>query len=187
MELAVTSRPDQHSFFERLIGAALLRTEIYDEIKRDPNATYQGAFVVLFAGAAGIVQQSMENRLWVVFIPIYLLVWPLMTAVYAVCAKYVLARGTTWEMADWLLRTLAFAFAPNLLLFVIPAEGPASLLRTLISLWSGATGLIALREGLQLGTTGRALWVSFGSACIAGLCIAIWLFVAFFTLAVIVS
>jgi hypothetical protein len=187
MELASPALSTQHSFLERIIGAMLLRSDIYDEIKRDPNATFQAAIVVLLGSIAGIFQQSMDNPIWVAFIPLNLIFWPLMAAKDVICAKYFLARRTTWEMADWYLRTSGFVFAPNLLMFVIPAEGPVSLLRLLVFFWNGAAGVIALRQGLQLGSTGRALWVWFGSAFIAGAATAIWLFVAVVTLAIIVA
>jgi hypothetical protein len=164
MELVASPQPETHSFFSRIIGAALLRPEIYDEIKRDPNATYQGAVVVMLGATASAVWRTMDNPLWALMIFGSLASWLFTTTIYFIWAKYLLAPGIRWGMADWLLRTNAFATAPQLLLFFIPyfVWWQAGLLQFAIFAWGLIAGIIAIRQGLHV-STGRALWIWFGA------------------------
>jgi hypothetical protein len=169
MELAAPALPAQHSFLERIIGTALLRSEIYDEIKRDPNATFQGGIVVLLGSAAGLFWKIMDDSLWAMAIPLVLpmslLGWVLSTALLFIFAKCLFARSTTWDMANWLLRTMAFATAPNLFYLLTPNNVLGAVLGFGISLWVLASTLVAIRHGLHI-STGRAIWVWFGTGLV---------------------
>jgi hypothetical protein len=167
MELVASPPPETHSFFSRIVGAALLRPEIYDEIKRDPNATYQGAVVVMLAGAASAVWRTVDNPIWVALIFTNLISWLVSTTILFTFAKYLLTPRTTWGMADWLLRTSAFATAPQMLVFFTPylIWWQGALLQFGIAVWAWIATILAIRQGLQI-STGRALWVWFGTALI---------------------
>jgi hypothetical protein len=165
MELAAPALPNQRSFLERIIGAALLRSEIYDEIKRDPNATFQGATVVLLGSASYLFWDAMDNPLWVLVIPLAPLGWLVTTTLYVVFAKYLIVRHTTWGMANWLLRTIAFASAPNLFYLLTPNNLLGGVLGFLVGLWSLAATVVAIRHGLNV-SVGRAIWVWFGTGLV---------------------
>jgi hypothetical protein len=169
MELAAPALPTQHSFLERIIGAALFRAEIYDEIKRDPNATFQGAIVVLLGSAATLFWDVMDDSIWSlaipVVLPLYLLSWVVSATLLFIFAKYLFARSQTWGMADWLLRTMGFSTAPNLFYLLAPNNVIGLLLSFGISFWVIATTIVAIRHGLQI-STGRAIWVWFGTSLV---------------------
>src|SRR3954454_11499412 len=98
--------------------------------------------VALLAAVARIVDHLVDEPIWAVLVPFVLLMWPILVTLYFLCAKYLLTPRTTWGMADWLLRTYAFASAPQILLFLTP----------FIALWQGT--LIALGVTFwQLGTS----------------------------------
>jgi hypothetical protein len=180
MELVASPPPATHSFFSRIVGASLLRSEIYDEIKRDPNATYQGAVVVMLVGAASAAWKTVDNPIWAGLVLTNLATWLISTIVIFIFAKYLFTPRTKWGMADWLLRTNAFATAPQILLFFTAyfVWWQALLLQMGIWLWALIASIVAVREGLQI-STGRALWVMIGTAIILAIAVVIVFFAAF--------
>jgi hypothetical protein len=140
------------------MGVVLFQSDVYDELKQDPNATYQGAVVVLLATFARLMHYILDNPAWVILVPFALLMWPISVTVYFLFAKYLLTPRTTWGMADWLLRTYAFASAPLILLFVTPllAVWQGALIGFGVVFWQLGTVVMAIRQGLQI-STGRAL------------------------------
>jgi hypothetical protein len=179
VELVATPPSERRSFLGRIIGAALLQSEVYDELKQDPNATYQGAVVVLLAAFARVANQIVDKPIWVVAVPLVLLMWPVSVTFYFLCAKYLLTPQTTWGMADWLLRTYAFASAPQILLFLTPfiALWQGALIALGVLFWQLGTTIMAVRQGLQI-STGRAIWVWFGTGLILGVIGGVSLFAA---------
>jgi hypothetical protein len=171
----------KHSFAERIFGAFLLRTEIYDEVKRDSEAITQGVVLVLLAEVC-FIWTSLHNPYRVAFSLLVLVSWPLATAWFFMWAKYMFARGTTWEMADWLLRTLAFSYAPRLLYVFQPYVS--------LSLWwpvdfaiyicQLTMTIVALHYSLQI-SIGRAIWVWFGTVIMTS----VMFFVGFLALRVV--
>lgn len=144
----------RHSFSERMIGAALLKPEIYEEVEADAGATGQAA------GAVAIVAVAMAIGAWrvggggVVMALVSAFVgWGLWSGItYYVGTK--LFDGT----ADYgeMLRTIGFAQSPGVLgvLGVVPLLG--WLVRLVVGLWMLAAAIIAIRQALDFGT-GRAV------------------------------
>jgi hypothetical protein len=151
VELVATPPAERRSFLGRVIGTALLQSEVYDELKRDPNATFQGAVVVLLAAAARLTNNIVDKPVWAILVPLALLMWPVSVTLYFLSAKYLLTPRTTWGMADWLLRTYAFASAPYLLLVIAPIFPlwQGALFSFAVMLWQLGTTIMAVRQGLQ--------------------------------------
>jgi hypothetical protein len=172
----------KHSLAERTFGALLLRSEIYDEVKRDSEATTQGLVLVLLAQLL-YIWPWLQNPYRLGYGLVILVTWPFATAWFFMWAKYVFARGTTWDMADWLLRTLALSYAPRLL-FALQMFVPWSLfwpLSIAIYIWQLVMIIVALRHGLQI-SIGRAIWVLLGTVLMTSL----MLFVGFLAFRVVV-
>ncbi len=147
--------PATHSTFaQRVLGAALFRVPIYEEVEHDRGATIQAAGVVglvaasaavggLFEGLSGLVAGVLGAYLG----------WALWSATcYLVGVQ--LFEGT----ADWgeLLRTVGFAQAPGVLLALRLIPAASGILDAAVSIWMIGTVLVAIRQALDF-TTGRAL------------------------------
>lgn len=150
-----------HRFPRRLLRAALLDRQVYEEVEADPTATGEAlGAVVLSALAAGI--GSLQNSgaagiLW--------------STAAALLGWYVWAYVTYWIGTRWLpspetsashgelLRTIGFSSAPGILraLAVIPPiAGPVFAGATL---WMVVAMVVAVRQALDYSGTLRALAV----------------------------
>lgn len=142
----------KRTFTERMVGAVLLNGDVYQEVKRDADATLQAAVLVaLGAVAAGIGALGDGAPSLGVAVITAFIGW----GVYAYVAYWV---GTRWfnaptTSATWgqLLRTLGFANTPRLLLIVgiIPFVGLG--LSVIVLLWTLATTVVAVRHVLDFG------------------------------------
>lgn len=146
--------PRSGTLVSRAVGAAFLDVDTYEAVEADRSATGQAALVVLMvavSGAIGASGSGSEGMLASVFNAFT--GWLLWAGVTNLVGTRLLG-GT----ADWgeLLRTLGFAQAPGLLLFlgVIPILG--GLVSVAVTLWTLVTGIVAIRQALDFGT-GKAL------------------------------
>ncbi len=147
----------QKSIIDRMIRAARLEPQLYEEVEHDQSATGQAMLVVVLgAVAAGIGALSGGIDALVIGVIASLVGW----AVYAFIAYWVgtnIFKGPKTE-ATWgqLLRTLGFASSPRVLFIFafIPAIGFLVGL-AVFSWWLIAT-VIAIRQALDFDT-GRAI------------------------------
>ncbi len=147
----------QASIIDRMIRAARLEPQLYEEVEHDRSATSQALLVVVIgAVAAGIGALSGGIGGLIFGIIAALVGW----AVYAFIAYWV---GTTifkgpQTSATWgeLLRTLGFANSPRVLLVltVIPIVG--IFVGLAVFIWMLFTTVIAIRQALDFDT-GRAI------------------------------
>lgn len=143
-----------HSFGERLIGAARLDVDTYEEVEADTTATPQAALVVCLAAAAVAIGEANTGLVAVaagVFAELLgWLVWSGIT--YLIGAK-VLGGTASWGE---LLRTVGFAQGPGLLsmLRLVPILNAPVL--HIVRLWKLIAAIVALRQALDIGT-GRAI------------------------------
>ncbi|HEX6940836.1 MAG TPA: YIP1 family protein [Longimicrobiales bacterium] len=142
------------SFSDRMIGAALLRTAVYEEVEADPEATKQAALVVglvALAAAVGGVQAGTGTALLAI-LSAYI-GWLLWSGITYLIGEKLFGGTATWGE---LLRTIGFAQSPGVLyvLTAIPLLG--WLLALPIMLWILVAVIIAIRQALDF-STGRAL------------------------------
>ena len=161
------------SLIGRMVRAAKLNVDLYEEVEADRSATGQAFLVVLIfsiSSAIGLgIYGMIENG------PIYLL-WGLLGGVVSNVVAWGLFSFLTYVVgtklfpgpetsADWgeLLRTLGFSTAPGALLVVafIPLLG--GLVALAVWVWMIIAAVIAVRQALDF-TTGRAL-----ATCAVGL------------------
>jgi hypothetical protein len=144
----------RRSLVERMIAAAKLDIELYEEVEADESATSQAAVVVGLAavasaiGAAGGGGASLVGGLLGAFVG--WLVWSALT--YLIGDK-LLGGTATWGE---LLRTIGFAQAPGVLyvLAFVPVLG--ALVRLVVLVWLLVAGIIAIRQALDF-STGKAV------------------------------
>ncbi len=147
----------QASIIDRMIRAARLEPQVYEEVEHDQSATTQAMLVVVLgviAGGIGALSLGIEGLILGI---IFLLVgW----AVYAYAAFWLgtnIFKGPHTS-ATWgeLLRTLGFASSPRVLLVlgIIPVVG--GLIWPVVFVWWVIASVIAIRQALDFDT-GRAI------------------------------
>ncbi len=143
----------QKSTIDRMIRAARLEPQLYEEVEHDQSATGQAMLVVVLgaiAGGIGALSGGIAGL--VVGVVASLVGW----AVYAFIAYWVgtnIFKGPHTE-ATWgqLLRTLGFANSPRVLmvLVVIPVVG--IIIGLAVFIWLLLTTVIAIRQALDFDT-----------------------------------
>jgi Yip1 domain len=161
------------SIIERMMGVARLDVATYESIEHDTNATTQAAIVVVLAaiasgigalgdGATGFFAGIIGGILgWIVFA----------AATYLVGTKLLATAATEADLGQ-LLRTVGFAYTPNLLnvLGWVPVLG--AILAFVAGIWVIVTTVIAVRQALEMSTL-RAIATAIIAAILAGIVLAI--------------
>ena len=149
----------------RMIGAAKLNVDTYEEVEADRSATGQALFVVLLVTVASVVGTLLLGddvdvvRALVVGIIRGVVSWALWALVTMLIGTTILKTEKT--EADWgeLARTTGFAQTPGILnvLVFVPAVGGLIVLVAFI--WSIVAMLIGVRQALDYTSTWRAFFV----------------------------
>lgn len=148
----------RRSIASRAVGAAMLRVDAYEEVEHDPGATGQAALVVGVVAVASALGAFGEG--WgaaaIGVLQAYLgwLLWAGVTDL--VGSKVFKGTASTGE----LLRTLGFAQAPGVLLAFAFLPGAGAWIELVTFLWLLATGIVAIRQALDIDT-GQALTTAF--------------------------
>lgn len=144
----------KRSLTERMMGAALLKVDVYEEVEADAGATGQAAIVVGIAGLAAAIGSADAGAGgflgWIIATYLGWLLWSGLT--YLIGDK-LLGGTATWGE---LLRTIGFAQTPRvlLLLAIVPLLG--WLIRLAVAIWLLIAGVIAIRQALDF-STGKAI------------------------------
>ena len=163
---------------KRMIGAALLRTSVYEEVEHDTNATLQAALVVVvvsIATAFGGYLTFGGNIIWALASGIILgvvqwAVWAFIT--YVVGTKIFNTENTH---ADWgqMARGTAFAQTPGVLLVFsfLPGVGP------IIGMLAGIWKLVAMTVGVKQVLDYDSIWRAVGVVIVGLLVVLVPLFI----------
>jgi hypothetical protein len=148
----------------RMIRAARLDAQVYEEVERDLNATSQALTVVLIVAVAAGIGQALVHlsggRLGpaivgfiggVVLALLGWLVWSFLA--YIVGTRLFNGVATYGE----LLRTIGFANSPGVLniLAFVPGLGP--LIGFVVGIWILVATIVAMRQALDFDTTKAVL------------------------------
>lgn len=143
---------------DKMIRAAKLDVQLYEEVEKDAEATKE-AFLIVLIGAIcnGIGSIGVLGAKGIIAGLISAIIgWGLWSVVIFLIGVKVFKH--TSDMGE-LLRCLGFAYSPNVLsiLGVIPAIGP--IIRFVVFVWVLVAFIIATRQALDCGT-GRAILIS---------------------------
>ena len=154
--------------FQRMIGAAMLRRETFEEVEHDSAATIQAVMVVVIVAVAtgiaslgtGVEGAPTGVGVFIGGIIIGLVSWAFWAWItYFIGTRLLPDQDTN---ADWgqLARTLGFAQSPGIfrVLGVIPGVGPTILFIAVI--WQLVAMVIAIRQALDYTSTWRAVGVA---------------------------
>jgi hypothetical protein len=151
------------TFVERMVGAARLDRNTYEEVEADQGATAQAFGVVVLASVASGIGTGQGLRGLVIGTVLGLIGW-------AIWAWLIYFIGTRWlpepdtnADAGQLLRTIGFATSPGVLrvLGIVPLLG--ELVFVVTAIWTLIAVVVAVRQALDYRSTGRAIGV-----CIIG-------------------
>jgi len=163
----------------RMLRAAMLRADTYEEVEADKSSIWQALAVVLMAAAAAVTANLVRAatdpnaatvlplavQLTVVFLE-PLVIW-LGGSAFAYMVGYSFFRGPETE-SDYLeiLRTTGFAFTPAILagLAFLPPVALSLSILVVSRLWMWVACVVAVRQALDF-TTGRAVG-TFGVAAL---------------------
>jgi hypothetical protein len=167
-----TDASPSSSLWKRMIRAAKLDIDLYEEVEADTSANGQAFVVVLLVslatgigtGIGGIIEHDAIWFLWGVLIGLATSIggW-LLWALLAYWLGTTIFRGPETEATyGQLLRTLGFAHSPGAvrIFSFIPFLG--GLISFVASVWFLIAGVIAVRQALDF-STGRAI-----ATCIVG-------------------
>jgi hypothetical protein len=144
----------QGDLIQRMMGAATLNIDTYEEVEADETATGQAAAVVAMVAVASAIGAVGEGTGSLIFAPVWaLLAWLIWAGVTYIVGDKILGGTATWGE---LLRTLGFAQSPGLLYFlgIVPVLG--SLVSLGVGIWILIAGIIAIRQALDF-STGKAV------------------------------
>ena len=168
------------SFQDRIIRAAKLDVDLYEEVEADKGAMGQAMGVVVLSGvAAGIGSVGTSGIAGILFGTIAALVgwyiWAYIT--YFIGTKFLPEPQTKADHGE-LLRTIGFSSAPGILriLGIIPFLYGIVFLIT--GIWMLVAMIIAVRQALDYKSTLRAVGVCIIGWIIQG--IIFWLFFSIF-------
>ena len=144
----------QGDLVARMIGAATLDIQTYEEVEADSSATGQAAAVVAMVAVASGIGTAGEGLSSALLAPVAAIVgWLIWAGVTYLIGDKILGGTATWGE---LLRTLGFAQAPGVLylLAILPLVG--GVIRFVLPFWLLAAGIVAIRQALDF-STGKAV------------------------------
>ena len=167
------------SFKNRIIRAAMLDSNLYEEVEADKSAQGQAIAIVALAsiaagiglyktgGFSGIITGTMASLIsWYV--------WAYLT--YFIGTKFLPEPQTQADLGE-LLRTIGFSSSPGLLRVFYFIPGVGVLVYLISSLWMLVAMIIAVRQALDYNSTLRAVGV-----CVIGYVIQIFVLVLIFSI-----
>lgn len=144
----------QGDLVQRMLGAATLNIDTFEEVEADETATMQAAAVVAMVAVASAIGSVGDGNTSIMLAPIAQIIgWLIWAGVTYLIGDKILGGTATWGE---LLRTLGFAQSPGLLYFlaVVPLLG--GFIRLVVGIWMLVAGIIAIRQALDF-STGKAI------------------------------
>ena len=157
----------RRSIVDRMRGAAIFDVPTYEDVEHDTSATGQAAVVVVLAAVAAAIGNSWRGGPGFFAALVGSLIgWVVWSGIAYFVGTRMFNGTATWGE---LLRTIGFAQAPGVLMVIaiIPVLG--GLLGIVVSFWLLATGIVAIRQALDVDT-GKAVltalvgWVGWWAA-----------------------
>jgi len=148
-------------FVDRMIRAAKLDTQVYEEVEADKNALGQAMLVVVLsslAGGIGLMEKAGLTGLVVGMVGSLLgwYIWAFFT--YFIGTKLLPEPQTSADHGE-LLRTIGFSSAPGLIRVFALIPGFGAIVHLLASVWMLVAMVVAVRQALDYHSTFRAIGV----------------------------
>ena len=148
------------TFTERMIRAAKLDVNLYEEVEADRTAMRQAMGVVLLSSlAAGIGSISMGGRNLILVTIAALVGWYIWAYLTYFIGTKMLPETQTKADHGELLRTIGFSSSPGLIRILGIIPGFANLVFSVAGIWMLIAMVIAVRQALDYTSTLRAVGV----------------------------
>lgn len=150
----------QGDLVQRMLGAATLNIDTYEEVEADQTATTQAAAVVAMVAVTSTIGAVGNGGTSMLVAPIAQIIgWLIWSGVTFLIGAKIFGGTATWGE---LLRTLGFAQSPGILyLFaILPFVG--GLVRFVVGIWMLWAGIVGVRQALDFGTGKAVLTVLIG-------------------------
>jgi hypothetical protein len=154
----------KHSFSQRILGAIMLRSAMYEEIESDTTATSQAFLVVVWVSLLTsliVVAGGEKINLTGIALGVVgeVLSWVAWAAITLLLGSTILRGANTHVNWGQLARTLGFAQAPGILrvAIFIPGIGGVLFLASLVLQLMAM--VVAVRQALDYTSTLRAVFV----------------------------
>ncbi len=148
------------SLQDRMIRAAKLDVQLYEEVEADQGATAQAMTVVILSAVAAGIGSANVGLLGIVVGTIAALVgwyiWAFLT--YFIGTKFLPEPQTSADYGE-LLRTIGFSSAPGLIRVFGIIPGLTALVFSVAGIWMLIAMVIAVRQALDYTSTWRAIGV----------------------------
>lgn len=148
----------------RMLGAARLNVDTFEDVERDSGATLQALLVVVIVAIASGIGDLLSGEADILNALVFGVIRGIVSwAVWALVAMFIGTKILRTEAteADWgqLARGTGFAQTPGILtiLVFIPAVGTAIAVVSLV--WQIAAMVVAVRQMLDYTSTWRAFFV----------------------------
>lgn len=159
MEQSTAAPSFSHSFLRRVLGAALCRSTVYDEVKRDRRGTIQAALIVVLAAVLPATARIIDRpALLLVFASLAIAFWAFEAEILFIVARFWVAPSVLQGKRPCLLRTLGFAGTPAILAAVLIETSHPQLVVALFGMWGLTASVVAVRQALGV-STGRAITI----------------------------
>ncbi len=148
-------------FVDRMIRAAKLDVDLYEEVEADKSALGQAMAVVVLsslAGGVGLMQTAGFSGLAIGTIGALAgwYIWAFLT--YIIGTKLLPEPQTQADLGE-LLRTIGFSSAPGLIRFLAIIPSWAEMVHLIAGIWMLVAMVIAVRQALDYHSTLRAVGV----------------------------
>ena len=148
------------TFTERMIRAAKLDVNLYEEVEADKTAMGQAMGVVVLSSlAAGIGSISMGGRNLIVITIVALVGWYIWAYLTYFIGTKLLPEAQTKADHGELLRTIGFSSSPGLIRILGIIPGITNLVFSVAGIWMLIAMVIAVRQALDYTSTLRAVGV----------------------------
>ena len=148
-------------FIDRMMRAAKLDVQLYEEVEADPSTMTQAMSVVVLAGvAAGIGSSKVMGVSGIIWGSVSALAgWFIWAFITYMVGTRLLPEPQTKADYGQLLRTIGFSSSPGLIraLGIIPGLGGIVFVAS--SIWMLVAMVVAVRQALDFRSTGRAVGV----------------------------
>jgi len=156
-------------FTQRMMRAAKLDVNLYEEVEADETAMRQAmGVVVLSSVAAGIGSMSMGVGNLIFGTMLALIGWFIWAYITFFIGTKILPEAQTKSNYGELLRTIGFSSSPGLIRVFGIIPGVGKLVFLIAGVWMLIAMVIAVRQALDYKSTGRAI----------GVCVIGWFFQA---------
>ena len=154
-----------HSYLDRIIRAAKLDVNLYEEVEADKGALGQAMGVVVLSSIAAGVGSIGQVGVKGIFIGAItaLIAWYIWAYITYFIGVKILPEPQTKADHGELLRTIGFSSSPGLIRILAIIPGLAGIIFLVTSIWMLVAMVIAVRQALDYQSTLRAVAV-----CIIG-------------------